>query len=74
MILVINKSKKEAEALASSFRYMGIPARGELPERAATEVSTFYRAIILFSPEKLPDEKESSLVYVRISVRFRHLR
>ena len=58
MILVINRSKKEAEALASSFRYMGIPARGELPERAASEVSTFYRAIILFSPEKLPDEKE----------------
>ena len=58
MILVINKSKKEAETLASSFRYMGIPARGELPERAATEVSTFYRAIVLSSPEKLPDERE----------------
>ena len=58
MILIINKSKKEAELLAASFRYMGIVARGEPPQRAAAEISTLYRAIVIYSPEKLPDERE----------------
>ena len=58
MILIINRSKKEGEALATAFRYMGIVARAELPEHAAAEISPFYRAIILSSPEKLPDERE----------------
>ena len=58
MILIINKSRKEADSLAASFRYMGIVARGETPERATAEVSILYRAILLTDPEKLPDECE----------------
>lgn len=58
MILIINKSRKEADSLAASFRYMGIVARGETPERATAEVSILYRAILLTDPEKLPDEYE----------------
>ena len=58
MILIINKSRKEAESLAGAFRYMGIVARGETPERANAEVSTLYRAILIADPEKLPDECE----------------
>lgn len=58
MILIINKSRKEAESLAGAFRYMGIIARGETPERTTTEVSTLYRVILIVDPEKLPDECE----------------
>lgn len=58
MILIINKSRKEAESLATAFRYMGIVARGETPEHASAEVSTLYRAILIADPEKLPDERE----------------
>ena len=58
MILIINKSRKEAESLATAFRYMGIVARSETPERANAEVSTLYRAILIADPEKLPDECE----------------
>ena len=58
MILIINKSRKEAESLAGAFRYIGIVARGETPERANAEVSTLYRVILIVDPEKLPDEGE----------------
>ena len=58
MVLIINRSKKEAESLATAFRYMGVVARGEVPERASAEISTLFRAILIISPEKLPDERE----------------
>ncbi len=58
MILIINRSKRDAESLASAFRYMGIVARAVLPERAAAEISPMYRAVIIAAPERLPDEKE----------------
>ena len=58
MILIINKSRKEAESLAGTFRYMGIVAHSETPEHANAEVSTLYRVILIADPEKLPDECE----------------
>ena len=58
MILVINKSRKDAESLAAAFRYMGIVARGETPERACAELSPQYRIILIDEPNNLPDESE----------------
>ena len=58
MILIINKSKKEADSLAAAFRYMGIVAHGVTPERASSEISTLFRAILIVTPEQLPDEVE----------------
>ena len=61
MILIINKSKREGNALADAFKYMGIVAKAETPHRATSEISTFYRLIIIVDPDTLPDERE----YVR---------
>lgn len=58
MILIINKSRKDAESLAAAFRYMGVVARGETPERACFELSPQYRAILIDEPRNLPDESE----------------
>ena len=58
MILIINKSRKEAEALAAAFRCMGIVARAETPEHACAELSPLYHAILIDEPRKLPDECE----------------
>ena len=61
MILIINKSKKDGNALADAFRYMGIVTRAETPHGATNEISTLYRLVILVDPETLLDERE----YVR---------
>ena len=61
MILIINKSNREGNALADAFKYMGIVAKAESAHRAMSEISTFYRLVIIVSPESLPDERE----YVR---------
>ena len=58
VILIINKSRKEAEALAAAFRCMGIVARAETPEHACAELSPLYHAILIDEPRKLPDECE----------------
>ncbi len=58
MILIINKSKKEARGLSDMFYYMGILAYGVTPTEALSEVSPIYRAIILMSPDNLPDKDD----------------
>ena len=58
MILIINKSKKEARGLSDMFYYMGILAYGVTPAEALSEISPIYRAIILMSPDNLPDKED----------------
>ena len=58
MILIINKSRKDAESLAAAFRYMGVVARGETPEHACAQLSPQYRIILIDEPRSLPDEYE----------------
>ena len=55
MILIINKSKKEARGLSDMFYYMGLPAQGVTPSEALSEVSPVYRAIIVMNPHGLGD-------------------
>ena len=55
MILVIDKSYENAATYAGMFRFMGILATPTAPEGALHELSEDYRAIILFSPERVSD-------------------
>ena len=58
MLLIISKSKKIASDIAETFRYMSILAYGATPAEALTEVSEIYRAVLIVSPEALPDAKD----------------
>lgn len=64
MILVINKSKRDAKSLAEMFYLMGILSRGVTPTEALSEISLQYKVAIVMSPELLPD-KEDFLVRLR---------
>lgn len=58
MILIINKSKKDAHGLSDMFYYMGILAFCATPAEALSEVSTNYRAVIIMNPNSLPDKED----------------
>ena len=58
MILVIDKSKRNAESLAEMLHYTGYITTGATPQEALSEISTLYRAVIIISPERLPDARE----------------
>lgn len=58
MILIINKSKKNARALSDMLYYIGILSYGSTPEEALSEVSPIYRAIIIENPDLLADKKD----------------
>ena len=53
MILVIDKSQKNANDLADMFYYMGVLAKAVSVKDALSEISDIYRAVILISPEDL---------------------
>jgi len=56
MILIIDKSRKNALALADAFYYMGVIAVAKTPAEALSEISLAYRAVIINEPSKLPDK------------------
>jgi hypothetical protein len=58
MILIINKSRKNARALSDMFYYMGILSYGLTPEEALSEISPIYRAVVIENPSSLPDKKD----------------
>ena len=58
MILIINKSKKDARALSETFYYMGILSRGVTPTEAFSEISILYKAVIIVNPEMLADKTD----------------
>ncbi len=53
MILIIDKSLKNARTIQDLFYYMGIPAAASSPEYAIREVSNRYRAILISNPENI---------------------
>ncbi len=53
MILVIDKSQKNANDLADMLYYMGVLAKAVSAKDALSEISDIYRAIIIISPEEL---------------------
>lgn len=58
MILIINRSMKQGNALADAFKRMGIVSRAETPYKAMSAISHLYRLIIIADPSTLPDERE----------------
>ena len=58
MILIIDKSRRRASSTADIFRYMGLLARAETPDKALSEVSLLYRAILITSPSLLADPRD----------------
>lgn len=55
MLLIINSSKKLARSVSDTFYFMGILSYGATPGEALSEISTLYRAVLIISPEELPD-------------------
>ncbi len=55
MILIIDKSKKNARRIAEMLYYMGFIAIAETPSDALSEISTQYKAAIIINPDKLAD-------------------
>ena len=58
MILVIDKTKKNAVSVAEMFFYMGVLTKGVTISDAFSEISNAYRAIVLLSPEAYPDAED----------------
>ncbi len=58
MILVINKSKRNAAILAEAFYYMGVLSRAVTEDEAVSEISELYKAVIIASPNEFSDKEE----------------
>jgi len=58
MILIIDKSRKNAISVADMFFYMGILAKATTVGESFSEISDIYRAVIILSPETLPDTED----------------
>ena len=58
MILIINKSRKEAQRLSEMFYFMGIVSYAATPSEALAEISTVYSAVIVMNPSILPDKED----------------
>ena len=55
MVLIINRRKRDAAEVSEIFHYMGILSYGTTPPLALSEISSFYRAVIIMEPDTLPD-------------------
>jgi len=58
MILIVNKSKKDARGLADMFYFMGVLTAATTPHEALSEISTSYRAVLVMSPDMLADKED----------------
>ncbi len=58
MIMIINKSKKDARGLADMFYFMGVLTAATTPHEALSEISTNYRAALIMSPDTLADKED----------------
>ena len=58
MILIINKSKKEAQRLSEMFYFMGVVSYALTPSEALAEISTVYSAVIVMNPNALADKED----------------
>ncbi len=58
MILIINRTKRDAVNLAEMFYLMGILAHGATPIEALSEISLQYKVALVVSPETLADRAD----------------
>ena len=58
MILIINKSKKDAQRLSEMLYFMGIVSYGASLTEAFSEISTSYSAVIVMNPNTLADKAD----------------
>jgi len=58
MILIVHTSQKQAKEIADVFYYMGIPASARRPKEALSEISLYYRAVLICKPSALPCPEE----------------
>ena len=58
MILVIDKSEKNASVISDIFYYMGILSLSVVPEKIFNNISNRYNAIIISEPEKISSIEE----------------
>ena len=58
MLLIIDKSLKNARTVSDMFYYMGILSHASTPERAISEISNRYRAVLILNPGKLTNADE----------------
>lgn len=58
MILVVDKSKRNAVSVADMFFYMGVLAKAATIAESFSEISDIYRAVIIISPESFPDAED----------------
>ena len=58
MILVIDKSQRDARIASDILYNMGLLSQAVIPQKAHSEISNRYRAIIITSPEALGDIEE----------------
>ncbi len=55
MLLIVDNKSATGNSLALAFSYMGILAKHTKPASAHRELSSLYRAVLIKSPEELPD-------------------
>ena len=55
MILIIDKNKKRRDTISDIFHYMGILSYAIEPERAYSEISADYRAVLISEPRDFTD-------------------
>ena len=58
MILVINKSKKDAQRLSEMLYFMGVVSYGAGLTETFSEISTSYSAVIIMNPSVLADKED----------------
>ena len=58
MILVIDKSYKNAANVADMFFFMGVLSKAVTIGETFSEISARYRAVIMISPESFPDPED----------------
>lgn len=58
MFLVICKSKMHADSVSEMLGIMGVLSYSATPVKALSEISLSYRAVLILTPEALPDAKD----------------
>ena len=58
MVLIVNRRKRDANAVGEMFHFMGILSHAATPTEALSEISLLYRAVIIMEPQTLPDAKD----------------
>lgn len=58
MILIISKSKKDAQRLSEMFYFMGVVSYAASPSESLSEISTSYSAAIIMNPNTLADKQD----------------